>query len=221
MAGNLTYAQLEGVWLNAAQGTQYATKQWAALMAAIAEAESGGNPNATNPNDNGGKQTSWGLWQISLGNHTAPSPNWNDPGVNASLALGKLQSQGLSAWGTYTSGAYRGYLSGSTTPDTSGIGAVDTSAATGAAASTAAQAESNCAWRINFNIPVIGGDLCIVSYSQIRAILAGGILVGGAVLAVFGLSSLLASSSGGQRVVGAAARVLPAGRAAAAAGAAV
>src|SRR5271170_712941 len=75
----LSYAQLKSVWLSAAKGTQYGTNAWASLMAAIAEAESGGNPAITNPNDNGGTQTSWGLWQISLGNHDEPSPNWNNP----------------------------------------------------------------------------------------------------------------------------------------------
>jgi len=96
----LTYAQLEQVWLQAAQGTKYNTQAWAALMAAIAEAESSGRTDATNPTDNGGAQTSWGLWQISLGNHNAPSPQWADPVTNAKLAIGKLNSQGLGAWGT-------------------------------------------------------------------------------------------------------------------------
>ena len=80
------------------------------IMAAIALAESGGNPGAVNPNDNGGRQSSFGLWQISTGTHAAPSPAWSNPLVNAQLAYQKYQTQGLSAWGTYTSGAYRQYL---------------------------------------------------------------------------------------------------------------
>lgn len=107
-----TYGQLESIWLSAAGGTKYATKQWAQLMAAIALAESAGDPNAQNRTDNGGTQTSWGLWQISLGNHNPPNPNWNDPVENAKLAIGKLNTQGLTAWGTYDSGAYKQYLSG-------------------------------------------------------------------------------------------------------------
>lgn len=89
----------------------------APVMAAIAIAESGGCPTATNPNDNGGTQTSWGLWQISDGTHRMPS-NWNDPQTNANMAFTKYQTQGLKAWGTYTSGAYKQYIGASayTTP---------------------------------------------------------------------------------------------------------
>jgi len=110
---NYSYGQLQTIWLDAAKGTQYATSAWAHLMAAIALAESAGNPQATNPNDNGGTQTSWGLWQISLGNHNAPAPDWSNPYTNAKLAIGKLQGQGLGAWGTYTSGAYKQFMQGS------------------------------------------------------------------------------------------------------------
>lgn len=120
---NYTFAQLEGIWLQAAQGTKYNTQTWAALMAAIALAESSGNPNATNPTDNGGRQTSWGLWQISNGTHATVSPSWNNPVTNAQLAIQKLNTQGLGAWGTYDSGAYKKYLQGNVTP-VSGVGAV-------------------------------------------------------------------------------------------------
>ena len=110
---NLTYAQLEGYWI-AAGGN----KAMAPLMAAIALAESSGDPNNTNPTDNGGTQTSWGLWQISLGNHNAPSPSWNDPLTNAKLAVGKYNTQGLRAWGTYTSGKYLQYMQTGVNPTT-------------------------------------------------------------------------------------------------------
>lgn len=80
------------------------------LMAAIAEAESGGNPGAVNPTDNGGTQSSYGLFQISTGNHNPPASNWADPVENAKLAFQKYKSQGLGAWGTYNSGAYKQYL---------------------------------------------------------------------------------------------------------------
>lgn len=104
-SGNLTFSQLEGYWIAAGGESSLAP-----LMAAIALAESSGDPNSVNPTDNGGKQTSWGLWQISLGNHDEPSPEWNQPLENAKLAVGKWKSQGLWAWGTYTSGAYKRYL---------------------------------------------------------------------------------------------------------------
>jgi Lysozyme like domain len=118
---DLSYAQLKAVWLSASKGTKYHTNAWASLMAAIAMAESGGNQDALNPNDNNGTQTSWGLWQISNGTHNSVSPNWNNPEVNAKLALGKLESQGLDAWGTYTSGAYKAFLSDKTAADGANI----------------------------------------------------------------------------------------------------
>jgi len=101
----LTFAQLESV---AEQGGFPASM--APLMAAIALAESSGVPTATNPTDNNGKQTSWGLWQISTGTHSEPNPNWADPVENAKLAYAKYKTQGLWAWGTYTSGKYKQFL---------------------------------------------------------------------------------------------------------------
>lgn len=111
MAQTLTFSQIKTVWMNASDGTPYHTEAWSALMAAIAMAESGGSPTAKNAVDNNGTQTSWGLWQISLGNHSAPASNWSDPNENAKLAIAKLNTQGLSAWGTYTSGAFKQFLS--------------------------------------------------------------------------------------------------------------
>lgn len=124
----LSYAQLEQVWLQASNGTKYHTQAWAALMAAIAEAESSGRTDATNPTDNGGRQTSWGLWQISTGTHAEPSPNWADPATNAQLAIQKLNTQGLGAWGTYTSGKYKQFLQGNVPP---GTGALPSATLTG------------------------------------------------------------------------------------------
>ena len=112
---NLTFGQLEALWKQQAPG---GLQFLAPVMAAIALAESSGNPAAVNPNDNNGTQSSFGLWQISNGTHSPPAPNWADPAENARLAVQKIQSQGLSAWGTYTSGAYKKYLGGA--QDTSG-----------------------------------------------------------------------------------------------------
>ena len=73
----------------------------AGLMAAIAMAESGGNPRAHNPSG------ASGLWQI-LG---VPFPgNPFDPLTNARMAVSKYRSQGLGAWEAYTNGAYRQFL---------------------------------------------------------------------------------------------------------------
>src|SRR5260370_21184368 len=76
-----TYSQIEGLWINAG-----GSKGLAPLMAAIALAESGGCSADENPTDNGGIQTSWGLWQISDGTHNQPVPNILSPSVNAQQA---------------------------------------------------------------------------------------------------------------------------------------
>jgi hypothetical protein len=103
-----TYGQLETLWTNAG-----GSKALAPLMAAIALAESSGNPGALNTTDNGGTQTSVGLWQVSNGTHSYPA-SWTTPAGNAAEAVAKYKSQGLGAWGTYTSGAYYQYYQGDT-----------------------------------------------------------------------------------------------------------
>ena len=67
-------------------------------MANIALAESGGNPNANNYTDNNGKQTSWGLWQVSDGTHNAYAGNMNDPLTNAKAAVAKYNGGGFMPW---------------------------------------------------------------------------------------------------------------------------
>ena len=106
----LTYSELEGLWIQAG-----GPKSLAPLMAAIALAESQGHVNALNPNDNGGTQTSVGLWQVSTGTHQFPAA-WRTPLGNAREAVVKYHSQGLRAWGTYTSGAYKAFLRGNVPP---------------------------------------------------------------------------------------------------------
>jgi len=116
-----TYSQLEGLWISNSGSAALAP-----IMAAIALAESSGNAAATNATDNGGTQTSWGLWQISDGTHNQPVSNILDPNVNAQQAVKKVKSQGLNAWGTYTSGKYKQFMSGAA-PSTSGLPSGSTS----------------------------------------------------------------------------------------------
>jgi hypothetical protein len=92
------YAQLEGLWTGAGGPARLAP-----LMAAIAMAESGGNPRAYNPSG------ASGLWQI-LGAPSGVGGNPFDPQVNARMAVAKWKQQGLGAWVTYTSGAYKRFL---------------------------------------------------------------------------------------------------------------
>lgn len=100
-----TFAQLEGLWIQAG-----GNRAVAPVMAAIALAESSGNPAAINPTDNGGTQTSWGLWQISNGTHQQPVANILDPLVNAQQAVAKYNASGFGPWGTYATGAYTQFL---------------------------------------------------------------------------------------------------------------
>lgn len=95
--GQYDAGQLARLWTGAGGPANIAH-----LMAAIALAESGGNPTARNPSG------ASGLWQI-LG---LPFPgNPFDPATNARMAVAKYMSQGLGAWVTYTSGAYRQFYS--------------------------------------------------------------------------------------------------------------
>ena len=69
-----TYGQLETLWTNAG-----GSKALAPLMAAIALAESGGNPGALNLTDNGGTQTSVGL-VAGVERHPLLPGGMGDPG---------------------------------------------------------------------------------------------------------------------------------------------
>jgi len=109
---NLSQAQIEVY----ARSAGMANPQ---VMAAIAMAESGGNPRAHNPIP---PDNSYGLWQINmLGNMGAARRKQygitsNDalfnPVINARAAASILKSQGLGAWSTYTNGAYKKYMGG-------------------------------------------------------------------------------------------------------------
>jgi len=188
-----TYAELEGLWISAG-----GNRALAPVMAAIAEAESGGNSDAWNPRDTNGLP-SGGLWQIN------PAPaNWADPAANARDAVAKYKSQGLAAWGTYTSGAYKGYLSNKTTPATNVQGSPSAKQA-----QTVAAGASDCiiANPASVSLPLIGslsaGPSCLFSRSNARAIV-GGVMVASA--GVLGLAALAVLAVGvGMKAIGPAA----------------
>lgn len=78
---------------------------------AVAYAESGGRPTATNVNRNGSRDL--GLWQINDGAHPwIKGQNWQDPAVNTAAAFRVWREAGGSwrPWVAYTSGSYRQYL---------------------------------------------------------------------------------------------------------------
>jgi hypothetical protein len=107
----------------------------AGLMAAIALAESNGDPNAVNP-----ESGATGFWQIHPG-----GAQYKDPLTNARTAVAKYRSQGLGAWEAYTNGAYKRYLPAS--GGGGGVGGVLASAAgdAGGAISGAGHAISGAA----------------------------------------------------------------------------
>ena len=226
-----SYAQLEGLWINAGGSAALAP-----TMAAVALAESGGCSTALNATDNGGTQSSFGLWQISTGTHTAPSSSWSSGPANAQLAVQKYASQGLAAWGTYTSGAYKAFMSGATTPDLSAAGGASGASATLTAAdvsaATAAGAKANPDCLLGFggvagtswwnDIFGQGGNLgaiCLVSKANMRAVIGGVVLlnagvvmlVGSVILAAYGLKASGAAkhAGGALEATGAAVAIIP------------
>ncbi|HEX6020630.1 MAG TPA: hypothetical protein VFZ00_01460 [Solirubrobacter sp.] len=86
--------RIRNLWVRAGGDPKVAN-----LMAAIALAESGGDPGIVNSIGAGG------LWQI----HPA-EPGYLNPLTNAKIAVRKLGSQGLRAWEAYTNGSYRQFL---------------------------------------------------------------------------------------------------------------
>jgi len=174
-----SYAQLEGLWINAGGSSTLAP-----VMAAIAEAESGGCSTAQNPSG------ATGLWQILGAVNPADQNSLTDPAVNAKEAVLKYQSQGPGAWTTYTSGAYKAYLNGSTTPDTS-VPAGGTPATT-----TAATATSTCVIKASENgfLGIGAASVCFFSKSEARALIGGLFVTAGFILGIAGAVILAAAA---------------------------
>jgi cell wall-associated NlpC family hydrolase len=107
MAGSeFGYRQLEQLWISAG-----GRRSLAPTMAAIAEAESGGNPAAENPSG------ASGLWQILGAVRPRDQAHLFDPNVNAREAVLKWQNQGLSAWQTWTQGTFEKFMQPGTVAD--------------------------------------------------------------------------------------------------------
>ena len=96
--GQYNLGMLENLWQQAGGPGGYIAR----IAAAIALAESGGNPNAFNPSG------ATGLWQI-LGS-VIPG-NLRNPFINALNAVKKYDdARGFSPWVTYETGAYRAFM---------------------------------------------------------------------------------------------------------------
>jgi hypothetical protein len=183
-----TYAQLEGLWIKAG-----GSKGLAPLMAAIAEAESGGDSTAENDKDNDGTQTSWGLWQISDGTHNQPVPNILSPSVNAQQAVAKYKTEGLGAWGTYTTGAYKAYM-GSSTPDLNVPGAAGTIQAATDTAKIEPYSTDTCLFGFpGISMPLVGnvGQFCLLPKHTGRAFIGIMLMTAGAFIALPGVAMIM------------------------------
>lgn len=214
-----SYTQLENLWDN-----NGGPPDLAPTMAAIALAESSGDPTSTNPTDNGGTQTSWGLWQISDGTHNQPVPNILDPNVNAAAAVAKYHSQGLRAWGTYDTGAFRKYLNGANSPPAT----ADTPAApagSALASSGGGSSKNTCVIKLPSATIIPGvahlGGGCLLAESELKALKGGALVVAGGAVFVVGALVLVAyglGQTGAGRTASKALQVTPVGRGATTAG---
>lgn len=177
-----TYAQLEGLWINAG-----GPRDQAPTAAAIAEAESGGNSDARNPSG------ASGLWQI-LGN---PFPgNVFDPATNARMAVAKYKDSptggnNFDPWVTFTDGSYRAYMSGKTTPDSNVPGSPSS-----VAAAAAAGTQVDCLVPNPVSLPIVGslGPSCLFTRSNARAFIGAGLLLAGGAVGMAGLVVLVAAA---------------------------
>jgi Lysozyme like domain len=176
-----TYSQLKQLWIQ--NGGKAAA---ADIAAAVALAESGGNPAASNSNTNG--STDRGLWQINSvhGNLSTFDVTGN---VKAAIQISN-NGANWSPWVTYVSGAYRKFLS----PTTAASGS------TGLPADTTA----------GIGIPGVGGiSVSGVLTSAVNALLKMlglgslkdlvermGLIILGFALVILGIH-LLASGNGG------------------------
>ena len=165
-----TYSQLEQLW-DSAGGPQ----NLAPTEAAIAEAESSGNSLAYNASG------ASGLWQILGAVDPSDQSELFNPQVNAKEAVLKYNSQGLDAWTTYTSGAYKQFLNGGSVPAGANINGATTSASPQAATTDSFNPLDPTTW-----IPsIISGVVGSLDLTDILE--RGALILFGAVLIIIGV----------------------------------
>jgi hypothetical protein len=203
----LTYAQLEGLWIN-----NGGNKTVAPLAAAIAMAESSGRTDVTSANPDGGVNV--GLWQLDTkgkgAGHTVAA--LQDPATNAAVTVqGTKDGTDWSAWATFASGAYRRFMSAGTTPDLSAPGGGQASAS-----GTTAAAGPECAFSIGGqHIGILFGhgpslpSACLISKTEVRAVLGALIMVAGGLVMMPGLVIVMAYGFKATGAAKAAAEVAP------------
>jgi hypothetical protein len=182
-----TYAQLMGLWIR--NGGSRAS---APIAAAIAEAESSGRSWVTSSNPDGG--TNVGPWQLDTNGVGAgySVEQLQDPALNARVAVkGSDDGKDWSDWETYVDGAYKHFLSGSTTPD------LDVPKSAGSQQPTVATLKDytpgECYWMFpGLPIPVLGnvGQTCLITKANARALLGFAFIGAAAVIAAPSLGIL-------------------------------
>ena len=116
-----SYAQLKALWIN--NGGNPAA---ADIAAAVALAESGGSPDAKNVNTNGSIDR--GLWQI---NSVHGSQSTFDPIANVKAAINiSGNGKSWSPWVTFQTGAYKKFLSPTTSASSAGTPTASTAGLT-------------------------------------------------------------------------------------------
>jgi hypothetical protein len=109
-SGTLSYARIEGFWIDAGGAFGNGIAETAA---AITGAESSFLPGVIQPGEPY-STTGWGLWQITPGNSvSAYGSDFQllDPWNNAEAAVSKYNAAGgFTPWVTYTDGAYKSFL---------------------------------------------------------------------------------------------------------------
>lgn len=124
----LTYSQLEGLWIQAGGSPSAAP-----VAAAIALAESGGNPTSHNGNASTG-DNSYGLMQINMLGSMGParrakfglSNNTDlfDPLTNMKVAVAMSNNgKNFTPWSTFTNGAFHQFVQGNVPPNMTAGGA--------------------------------------------------------------------------------------------------
>ena len=119
-----TYAQIEQIWIR-----NGGNKAMAPLMAAIAEVESAGNPDAENPSGATGLwQLEWPLYSGFVAGATSRQA-YHNPDINAQAAVKLSQNNSSVAPGSpvydnwikweFPAGAYKKFLQGNVPPATS------------------------------------------------------------------------------------------------------
>jgi hypothetical protein len=183
--GTETPTQIAELWKSADPGS---SDSRTAVMTAIAMAESSGSTTVVN------SIGCVGLWQINVPAHPQyTQSDMQDPTKNAAAAVAILKGQGLTAWQTYTDGAYKQYLATAkkATSDAKGTGPDVAGAVEDAAGDVAGEVEGevDSVWD-TARFLKDAGDLLFTQKGWMRLLKLGG----GIVLGVFALHQLFEGS---------------------------